>query len=257
MQEFFGTIKRYLNYRRRSVNRHGVHSPFVFSLIEEVFKDRSFIPVEQLESVRENLLNDERVLDIQDLGAGSVSKYSERRVRDVAKLSLSSPDQCRILYRIIQHLNVKTVLEFGSCLGLSAGYMAQAGAKVISMEGSSELHKLGTENFGSGADAPDFRLGSFDDLLPSISSEIESFDLIFIDGDHREKSTLRYFENCLSMVHEKSLIIFDDIHWSDGMERAWEKIRSHEEVKLSIDLYWCGMVFFDPGLSGEHFTIRY
>lgn len=250
-------INRYLCYLKRSVNRHGVHSPFVYSLIEEVFKDKTK-PFPDLEKVRHELLKDDTPLQIQDLGAGSsTGAGAERSVAQVAKASLSTAKQCRLLARIIPHLGIKHVLEFGSCLGLSAAYMSAAGAQVVSMEGSEALHALAQQHFGAAPSGPDFRLGPFDELLPDILGEIPKVDMAFIDGNHTQEATLLYFHQILAHTHSDSVLIFDDIHWSEGMENAWSEIQGHKQVVLSLDLWWCGIVFFQPGLSGEHFTLRY
>jgi len=52
-------------------------------------------------------------------------------------------------------------------------------------------------------------------------------------------------------------IIFDDIYWSEGMQQAWTEICARPEVTLSLDLFHMGVVFFNPGLTKEHYYIRY
>ncbi len=246
-----------MSYRRRSLNRHGVHSPFVFELIEKVFKDQG-PQFDGLESIRKESLRNSERLQIKDLGAGSKSGLgAERRVRDVARQSLSSAKQCRLLARLVQHLHIDQVIEFGSCLGLSAAYMSEAGASVISMEGSEALHSFAKNTFVKDGLGPDFRIGSFDQILPDILEELPQLDMAFVDGNHTKEATERYFDMLLPYVRDHTVLLFDDIHWSAGMESAWGSLKQHPRVTLSIDLFWCGMLFFRPGLSGEHFTIRY
>jgi hypothetical protein len=53
-------------------------------------------------------------------------------------------------------------------------------------------------------------------------------------------------------------MVFDDIHWSEGMERAWEEIKRDPAVTLTIDIFFVGLVFFRKmQLIPQHFTIRY
>jgi hypothetical protein len=41
------------------------------------------------------------------------------------------------------------------------------------------------------------------------------------------------------------------------MEEAWQKIKEHDRVTLTIDLFDLGLVFFRKGRAEkEHFTIR-
>ena len=39
-------------------------------------------------------------------------------------------------------------------------------------------------------------------------------------------------------------MIFDDIHWSKEMEKAWEEIKRDPAVQYSIDIFFMGFVFF-------------
>ncbi len=82
------------------------------------------------------------------------------------------------------------------------------------------------------------------------------YSLLFIDGNHQKEATLAYFEKLLPTVHNDSVMIFDDIHWSKGMEEAWEIIKQHSEVRVTIDTFQWGLVFFRREQEKEHFVIR-
>jgi hypothetical protein len=69
---------------------------------------------------------------------------------------------------------------------------------------------------------------------------------------------MEYFKLLLSKVNEQSILIFDDIYWSSEMEQAWDEIKKHEAVTLTIDLFNIGIVFFrKESKQKQHFTIRY
>jgi hypothetical protein len=51
--------------------------------------------------------------------------------------------------------------------------------------------------------------------------------------------------------------VFDDIRWSDEMTLAWEKIKNHPKVNVTIDLYSMGVVFFRKEQEKEHFVLRF
>jgi hypothetical protein len=40
------------------------------------------------------------------------------------------------------------------------------------------------------------------------------------------------------------------------MEAAWEEIKTHPEVRVSIDTFFLGLVFFRKEQVKQHFTIR-
>jgi hypothetical protein len=58
-------------------------------------------------------------------------------------------------------------------------------------------------------------------------------------------------------VHENTLLIFDDIYWSEGMKEAWEIIKAHPQVTVTVDLFWIGLVYFKKGQVKEDFLIRF
>ena len=252
-------LQRYLAFRKGSVNRHGVHSPFVFDLIEKVLRKKQKEPVfDAIEKQRRVLLAEDSIVSHEDPGAGSSKLKSARKVKDIALLSLSNPNQCRILYRLVEYFRPQKILEFGSCLGISTAYMAAAGSShLVSMEGHPDLYNLSKQTLENLNLTADVRKGLFRELLPDILNEWKCIDMAFVDGHHTEEATLAYFHQLLPYVQEASFLIFDDIHWSEGMESAWEQIKRHERVTLSVDLFWCGIVFFRKGLSGEHFKLRY
>jgi hypothetical protein len=81
-------------------------------------------------------------------------------------------------------------------------------------------------------------------------------DFAFFDGNHRYEPTLRYFELCLAHRTDNSVFVFDDIHWSEEMERAWEAIKAHPDVTITVDLFYIGLVFFRKGRPKQHFWLR-
>lgn len=246
--------KRYLSYLLRSKSSHALPSQFLRELHEKVFKGPS-AGIADLEVIRNRLLDSQQVIVSQDLGAGSSFRTEQRSLGQICKQSASSAGQCMLLYRLASYIKAGSVLELGSSVGISAAYLAQTGAEVDSIEGNPHLHRAAVDNFTS--DGLRFHCGSFEDLLPEILREKGPFDLIYIDGNHRMKPTIEYFNQCLPHIHKRTVIIFDDIHWSSEMEQAWEEVKRHPGVTLSIDIFWCGMVFFKPELSDGHVTIRY
>jgi predicted O-methyltransferase YrrM len=255
VKQSFEHIQRYARFLRQSVNRHGVHSPFLFELIEKVFKGPSR-GIPQIEQVRKAYLRNPESIAFTDHGAGSSFSNARNTVKSIAQRSLSSPAQCALLYRLAKHQQVKKVLELGTSLGISTAYLATSGAEVHTIEGSEPISRLARSRFEKESPHIHWHEGTFTEQLPKVLEQ-GPFDLIYMDGDHQEESTVQYFLQVLPQLAEDGLIIFDDIHWSSGMERAWDRVRDHESVTLSVDLYWCGILFFRKGLSGEHFAIRY
>jgi predicted O-methyltransferase YrrM len=93
--------------------------------------------------------------------------------------------------------------------------------------------------------------------LPEVIAGLSKLDFVFIDGNHRKEATLDYFKRCLPKLSENSIMIFDDIYWSLGMKEAWQEIKAHKDVTVTIDLFWIGLVFVRKGQVKEDFMIRF
>lgn len=256
---------KYLNYWFTASNGkgHGVHSPFVFELITQVFNNRTGDPAfEQIESIRTALLSSGEVLQVEDFGAGSATGLRKQRtVQQIAATSLKKPKYARLLYRLVEHFRPATVLELGTSLGTTTMYLAKAQEerKVVTMEGSSAIAELAQRNFDQlGLNNVVLIRGNFDETLASVIQAHSQIDFVYIDGNHRKEPTLRYFKQLLELSSEASVFVFDDIHWSPEMEDAWETIKAYPSVTLTIDLFFIGLVFFRPQqLQKEHFVIRF
>ena len=252
--------KDYLLHRLKAKNRHGVHSPFVYRLIDEVIYDFQGKKVyEEVEAIREKLLNDTRIITITDLGAGShLNNNRRKKVGDIAKNALKTPKLAQLLYRLVADLKPQNIIELGTCLGITTLYLQKAAptAKVYTMEGCPETAGVAKQTFEQGAIAAEPIVGNFDDNLPEVIKTLDKVDFVFVDGNHQKDATLKYFEWCLPKVHENTMLIFDDIYWSEGMKEAWTQIKAHPQVTATVDLFWIGLVFFKPGQAKEDFLIK-
>ena len=253
---------RYISYLLKSFTKYDIHSPFLFDLITQVFDDRrkypEYIKVEQL---KKELLQNKSKISVIDLGAGSrVDKSNERSIRQIAKNASKSKKIGRLLFRLAKYAHPNNILELGTSLGLSTLYFAYGSpsSNIITIEGCPNISKIAADNFQkAGMDKIQLVTGNFDDKLPGILGKIDSLDLAFIDGNHQEEPTIQYFEQCLLKSNPNSILIFDDIHWSDGMEKAWENIINHPDVTLSVDIFHMGIVFLRKELTKQHFVIRF
>ncbi|MBT6014097.1 MAG: class I SAM-dependent methyltransferase [Flavobacteriales bacterium] len=255
-------IFRYINYFFKAKNHHSVQSPFVFQLVTKVInkklKEKDCIEIEKL---RKELCKSEIDINITDFGAGSnINKSNKRKVKDVAKNSAKSSKFGQLLYRIIDFYNPKNILELGTSLGVSSCYLAKSNgnSNVFTLEGCPETSKIAKENFEKlGIKNINLIVGNFKDTFDETLNKMDSLDLAFIDGNHQEKATIEYFNNCLEKSNNNTIFVFDDIHWSEGMENAWKHIQNHPKTSTTIDLFFVGIVFIKSELTKEHFTIRF
>lgn len=262
LQNQAALAKKYLRYYFSAGNRHDVHSPFVFSLMEEVLNKKRFQPAyAPMENLRKQLLRSDEVLQVTDLGAGSLmGATNTRKVRDITKHAAKPPKFGQLFYRLVQYLQAGTVLELGTSMGLSTAYMASAGAQVYTIEGCPNIAAKATANIASlGLQEKVHQfIGNFDTVLPEVLAKMPVPDIVYIDGNHREEPTVRYYLECLQKVKPSTLLVFDDVHWTEGMERAWEAIKANPATTLSIDLFFIGLIFLrDEFKVKQDFMIKF
>ena len=99
--------------------------------------------------------------------------------------------------------------------------------------------------------------GEFSKTLPILLEELPRVDFAYVDGNHSLEPTVDYFNLLLKKCHTHSVLVFDDINWSQEMKQAWSSIKNHEAVTVTIDLFAFGIVFFRREQEKEHFKIRY
>lgn len=242
---------------------HGVHSPFVFELIERVLNDdRDFYYFPLIEAARESYLQDHTVLNITDFGAGSrLNASNTRSISSIAKSKLKSKKYSQLLFRMVNYFGSSTILELGTSLGISTSYLAAANsnASIITVEESTEIAAIAKKHFQYlGLKNIVQVTGNLDETLPVVLSQNPHLDFVLIDGNYRMEPKLRYFEWLKPQLHEYSVLVFDDIHRSKEMEMAWKLIQADEMVTLTIDLFFIGLVFFrKENKEKQHFSVRY
>ncbi len=256
---------KYLQYFITAQNGkgHGIHSPFVFDFVTLVLNDTGrYYCYELLESNRAGLLRNNIEIEVQDLGAGSrKGTSSKRRVSDIARNALKPAKYSRLLFRIANYFKSHTILELGTSLGITTSYLSHAdhAAEVVTLEGVPAIAGLARGQFTRlGLDNIKLIEGNFDETLEHALQHLPSIDFAYIDGNHRLEPTLRYFNQMFPNLHAESVVVFDDIHWSEEMEQAWEAMKSDERVTLTIDLFFIGIVFFKKDFKArQHFVIRF
>lgn len=201
---------------------------------------------------------DPKILQYQEMGARQ--RYREVAISTLAKTSLMPEEKAMVIFQLAHWLRAKTTIELGTCLGITTAYLASAGSgKVYSFEG---VEALATEaiRVWNHLNLNNIYLieGNIDETLPSFLEQFTGkTDLIVVDANHQFEPTLRYFQLLLPIVHNDTCMVFDDIHWSPEMSNAWNEIRNHPSVTISIDVFGLGFIFFRKENLKEHFVIRW
>ncbi len=254
------TAQQKVKHQLAAGNEHDVHSPFVFELIEDVIKPSYYYLFDEIEALRGILQLSDQMIEVTDLGAGSrTGMGKQRKISDIAKASLKSKAEAQFLFRLVKHMKVEHAIELGTSLGLTSAYIGggMSPARLVTIEGCPQTAKVAQLNWNKiGVDNVDIHVGAFEDLLPGILESLTKVDFVFFDGNHQYEPTINYFNACLNKVHSDTVFVFDDIYWSKEMTRAWEEIKEHPQVHLTIDLFNLGLVFFRDKQPKQHFKLK-
>ncbi len=250
--------KRFLSHWLKAVDQHSLQAPFIYDFYTRVVKHK---PKSQkllyVQELRRNLLKDQTTIEVTDFGTGN-DKHRRRAICDIAKKS-NQIKVSQLLYNIADRYKPMVIVELGTSLGLGTLHLAAAAplAKIITIEGCPETSEKAQCNFQVlGFEQIQLVTGSLEQTLAPVLSNLDRIDLLFIDANHQYRTTLKYFSLCLPKIHQKSIVVLDDIHWSEEMEHAWKQIIRHDQVRLTVDLFRVGVAFFDRSLSKSHHVLE-
>ena len=237
-----------------------MHSPFVFNLLTQCIYDKKDISgFQAVKNYRLELLKNQQYIEVTDFGAGSkIFNSNKRKIAAIAKHVGISQKRAKFLLKLTTYFNFNQVLEIGTSLGIATCAISKGNEKssITTLEGCPATAGIAKQMFDKyQLNNISIIIGDFQETyFEGISKR--TYDMIYFDGNHTKEATLSYFNAYLSSIHNNSVLIFDDIHWSKEMEEAWEEIKNNKEVTVTIDTYQWGIVFFRKEQQKEHFTIR-
>jgi len=253
-------IIEYIKFLSKSSNQHGVHSPFVYNIVTHCFYKK--INLNQLaifSNIKKQILNSKKTILVNDLGSGSkILKTNKREISKIGKIAGISKKKAAILIRLVDYFKPSNILEIGTSVGLSTSAIKIGNDKsnITTLEGCLETSKI-AENLFKEQKFNNIHIitGDFKDTIKKAIKE-KQFDFIYFDGNHTKKDTLKYFKDCLFTIKNESIWVFDDIYLNQEMKQAWSEIKKHPKVRVTVDIFHWGIVFFKKGQAKEHFKIR-
>ncbi len=243
----------------------GIHSPYLFRLVCFVLRDKNaYYCFGDIERRREYLLACPDELDVVDYGSrgSKEGKRVRRKINEIAAGHLESAEMGQLLFRLVNFMGQEEkrpleILELGTSLGITTAYLSSADSHnhVVTLEGSEAVlqvargvwQALRLKNIES-------KVGNIDDTLYLYARE--KLDLAYVDANHTYEATMRYADYLLPRMHEKGVLVIDDIHYSEEMERAWTALKNDSRVTTSMDLYHMGLLFVDTHYLKRHYRIR-
>jgi len=264
-------ITRYFNHLAFAKTKYYLHSPFVYDLMVNVIQDdRHFYAYDEINDFRTSIFRSKKTIEVNEQGAGSRKMGNTRSIKQIAKVASITPKKGKLLFRLINYFNCKNILELGTSIGLGTIYLAKANLKnnITTIEACRNTLEIAKEHFEKlGLQNVNAINSTFSNYLKeNTKKEMQNaqntqngqqFDLVYIDGDHKKESTLNYFVQLLHLKKESTIFVFDDINWSIGMYEAWQQIKEHPEVTISVDLFQLSIVFFKKDLAKQHFQLYF
>lgn len=227
-----------LRFRHRK--GYGVHSPFAFDLITDVFYGET--PYYDFSSLKE------LVSKVRSGSFALWNRYMERR------------QICEMLFKLVNDAQSYTILEIGTMAGASTVYLSASrkSARCITLDQKSPANELASRLLGGYKGNIDYRIGEFSSLLPKALSELETLDFLLLNpGDCSLSELQDMFEQCCAKSNQRSVFVIRDIHSSLAMRRWWKELVADERLGITFDLYDLGIIYFDKKKIKQHYIVNF
>ncbi len=229
----------YLKYYFSALNKYKVHSPFVFEFLNEVLEDdRFYHSFGVIENYRRNLLGNPAKINVDG---------NNLTINQLTKTKSIPYKIGELLFKTVHLYKPNTILSVGANLGIAGLYQAMPNskAKLVNLESSipiakkttSFLKQLGIKNI-------QVTTGDIPKILPTTLKKLTSIDQFYFNDFWGPQTTLKYFETCSSYFNPTTIFVFREPYKSKEHLDFWQNIKAHKNVKLSIDLYDLGFLFF-------------
>lgn len=205
---------------------YGVHSPSDFFLI-------TFVVYERLAFYAYNLLHAKR--------------------KQVENLPHYREKTDRLLFRLVNHLQPRNMLEVGTCSGLSARYMSEAKHVSLCTFDEGKEHE---EVISLLKDAPevDYRCGNVLSLLRSRVEGQSCPDIVHIAFTPYYKEA---FDMLLPYVTSRTCFFIGSPYATKEKRQWWKQVVADSRTGVTFDLYDVGLVFFDKKRIKEHRIVNF
>ncbi len=252
----FFTFYSFLKHKFFAHGPRHLHSPFVYDLFHSAIKPGKKISIPEIERARASLKNNDALIEVRDFKNDVSAKKS---ISSIAHTSVSNREFSGFLRMLVQHLDIKVVVETGTSLGINAAYLAyeNSGVRVISLEGNDEISDIAGYVFRD-LQINNITLirGEANELLPEIVRAHKP-EMVFIDADHRGAS-IEFCVNALRpAISAIKVIVIHDIYWSKDMNAGWNRLISDSRFPLTIDIFQAGLIFPNLEMEKQHFHLKF
>ena len=208
-------------YKAKHHRGHGIHSPFVFSLINDVIEEK--LPFYAFHDIQNYLIQSGNIVD--------------------PKIKTN-----KLIFRLVNRFSPIKVLEIGTGQGVSTLYLTAPSKNIqcVSMGIDSEAKKL-HENWHSQIQ-----------YINSLNEEelgIQDFILLKIADKNLDLEVIETF--LLEHTDTESVVVIDGIRRNKKNHQFWKNITGNKKVTVSLDLYYQGILFFDIKYCKQNYKLSF
>lgn len=249
------SLKQYLSYQAEAKNAHGLHSPFLYHLYQDLIKKGDDPAEKALLQLRKIAFHNSTLLQFNDPKSGEANAV---KAGQLARRVASQHRFSRFLKRLIDDQNYQRVLETGTSTGINTTYLAHSQARsIISIEGAPEIAEFAQRRFTQlNLTQIEVVSGKIQETFIPVLHQLQP-DFIFLDADHRGITIDFYMESIARHSPDTQCIVIHDIHWSADMNQCWKRLIQQPEYTLTIDLFQAGLIFPHYPMEKQHFTVRF
>lgn len=212
-----------LIYKVRHHRGHGIHSPFVFNLINKVIEEKSFY----------NAYED-------------ISTHLDSLPE--AKLKATKYDL--LSFRLTNYFEAKNVLEIGSAKGVNSLCITAPSRKIVCacVETCAQKRLIAQKLYTNWRN----KIGIYSEL-PVLT---EKQDAVFIDlKNYKADNTLPLYVS--QLLHEQSFVVIRGIRTNRRHKAVWEAFKAIDGRSAALDLFNIGIIFFDRQLYRWEYQISF
>lgn len=234
-------------YKLQRMLRDGLPQPFQYPLgflFNQPLHHSDRQKVSRVELIREAVESQGSAFEVVNRD-GKVCSLTASKIAHGVSVT---PEWGTFLYLCSESFLARTILELGGCAGISGCYLASSDhcERFITVEASPDLASLARANVDKVSTVAEVIHAFFDDALDHVLPTLmKGLDLVYIDGHHKYEPTLHYFDRLQPYLNESGLVVFDDIHLSEDMLRAWEVMKRLKGFRYTIDTGRFGVCFWD------------
>ena len=174
----------------------------------------------------------------------------QRSPQFIAQYSSVTRDWGTFLFLCAKGFRATTILELGSCAGISGSYLASTPTcrEFVSIERSPELVVIAQSHIQKISPNAHIVNAAIDDVLEQVLRQFsQPIDFYYVDANHRYEPTLRYFEKAIPFLKKGALVVFDDIHWSKEMWDVWQVLHARQGFSHTLDIGRFGLCTWHGG----------